>query len=188
MLSPQRDLFITRHRAELAHRDCHARGHRHAHVGPFWPWACQLHVRSRPSSRPCCLTKMPWRNRDYRAKRVHEPSVRIGGMLRVHGHAWKHGLSASVLFAVDGSCACAVSVARLLSGEGASSTVYNVTRGYDVNTIIYVLPSVHAEQGSAPQARAGSISMRDVRKVKIHGPRRNSTTRRVSGGSVAFKI
>ena len=108
---------------------------------------------------------MPWRNRDYRAKRVHEPSVRIGGTLGVHWHAWKHGLSASVLFAVDGSCACAVSVARLLSGEGASSTVYNVTRGYYVNTMTCVLPTVHAEQGSARQARAGSISMRDGQKV-----------------------
>ena len=72
--------------------------------------------------------------------------------------------------------ACAVSVARMLAGEGASSTVYNVTRGYDVNTIIYVLPSVHAEQGSAPQARAGSISMRDVRKVKIASPPGKSIT------------
>ena len=73
------------------------------------------------------------------------------------------------------SVACAVSIARMLSGEGASSTVYNVTRGYYVSMVTYVLPIVHAEQGSAPQARAGSISMRDVRKVKIHGPRRNDT-------------
>ena len=58
-----------------------------------------------------------------------------------------------------------VSVPRLLSGEGASSTVYNVTRGDYVSMITYVLPTVHAEQGSARQARAGSISMRDGQKV-----------------------
>jgi hypothetical protein len=58
-----------------------------------------------------------------------------------------------------------VSVARLLSGEGASSTVYDVARGYYVNTMVCVLPTVHVEQGSARQARAGSISMRDGQKV-----------------------
>ena len=102
-------------------------------------------------------------DRDYHAKRVHEPSVCIGGTLCVHWHAWKHGLSASVLFAVDGSCVCAVSVARLLSGEGASSTVYNITRGYYVGMITYVLPTAHAEQGSASQGRSGSIYTCNVR-------------------------
>ena len=94
----------------------------------------------------------------------------------MHWHAWKHGLSASVLFAVDGPYACTVSVARMLSGEGASSTVYNVTRGYYVRTIVYVLPTVYAGQGSAPQARSGSIYMCDVRKVKIRTPPRNKYT------------
>ena len=125
---------------------------------------------------------MPWRERDYHAKRVHKPSVHVGGTLGVHWHAWKHGLSASVLFAVDGSCACAVSVARLLSGEGASSTVYNVTRGYYVSMITYVLPTVHAEQGSAPQGRSGSIYTCDVRKVKIASAPGNSITQQLGAG------
>jgi hypothetical protein len=176
MLSPQSDLFISRHRTELTHHDCRTHGRRHVHIGPFWPRACQLHVRPRDNGCACCLTKMPWRNHDYHAKRVHEPSIHIKGTLGVHWHAWKHGLSASVLFAVDGPYACTVSVAGMLSGEGASSTMYNVTRGYYVRTIVYVLPTVYAGQGSAPQARSGSIYMCDVRKVKIRTPPRNSTT------------
>ena len=119
---------------------------------------------------------MLWRERDYHARRVHGRSVRTDSSLATQWRAWKRGLDASVLFAVDGSCACAVSVARMLSGEGASSTLCNVTRGYYVRTIMYVLPTVHAEQDSAPQARSGSISMRDVRKVKIVTPRRNANT------------
>ena len=119
---------------------------------------------------------MPWFESDYHARRVHGRLVRIGSSLATQWHAWKRGLSASVLFAVDDPYAYAVSVARLLSGEGASSTVYNVTREYYVSMITYVLLTVHAEQGSAPQGRSGSIYMCDVRKVKIGPALRNSIT------------
>jgi hypothetical protein len=178
MLSPQSDLFNRRHGGELAHHDCRAHGHRHVHIAPFWPWSCQLHVPLQPRAQACCWTMMPWRESDYHARRVHRPSVRTGGSLATQWHAWKHGLSASVLFAVDGPYACTVSVARMLSGEGASSTMYNVTRGYYVRTIVYVLPTVYAGQGSAPQARSGSIYMCDVRKVKIRTPPRNTVASR----------
>ena len=52
-----------------------------------------------------------------------------GNTVRVHRHA-------SPLATCVRSVACAVSIARMLSGEGASSTVYDVTRGCYVSIII----------------------------------------------------
>ena len=47
---------------------------------------------------------------------------------RMHGNTVGVHRHASPLATCVRSVACAVSIARMLSGEGASSTVYNVTR------------------------------------------------------------
>ena len=47
-----------------------------------------------------------------------------------------------------------------------------------------VLPTVHTEQGLALQARAGSISMRDVQEVNNRTPPRNSITHTVQAYTI----
>ena len=46
------------------------------------------------------MTMMLWREQDYYAKRVHEPSARTSNTLAVQWHAWRRSLRVSVLFDV----------------------------------------------------------------------------------------
>ena len=96
-------------------------------------------------------------------------------MLAVQWQAPKRALSASVLFAVDDTYACTVTVVRMVHGEAVSSPHHNVAYAYFVGILEYAPPTVHTPQDLARKGRTGSNCKCDVRKVTIHGPPRNST-------------
>ena len=118
---------------------------------------------------------MPWCESHCHAIQAQERSICISIMLAVQWQAPKRALSASVLFAVDDTYACTVTVVRMVHGEAVSSPHHNVAYAYFVGILEYAPPTVHTPQDLARKGRTGSNCKCDVQKVKIHGPPRNCT-------------
>ena len=63
----------------------------------------------------------------------------------------------------------------MLTGKAARSPNHIVAHVHYVRIITYALHTVYVERDSARRRHTGSFYMCNVHKVKIHGPRRNST-------------